>query len=463
VNSKNRFILIRLLLFEFILLNLVFTLYLYFRLPEFSLIDRTFLIKMSPIMLIYNFCWLFIILYIRDKEFYLDPDYNYFKNILISLFFFVGFVSTLVILLKISYFRRSTFIFPIFIFSYLNLLSHKYLLKYLKKRSSNLFSNTLLIVSPLEISKLDGFAKNIVRYGYLLLGYLEDREEKSENLLNLKIYGNINDFTHVLNTHSIDEVFIAVSKIEEKKIQELIHIADNFGIRVKLIPDNPKLIANKFKADTIGDFAVYKLRQSPLDDFNTTIIKSLFDFCFALLTIIILSPIFLIIAILIYLDSGGPIFYKPVRKGESGNTFKCYKFRTMSVNDDPLNGTKSTIKDDPRMTRVGKFLRKSDLDELPQFFNVLKGEMSVIGPRPHRVNLHKDFRKSVNDYMVRSYVKPGITGWAQVNGWRGPTDTIEEKNERIRHDIWYIENWSFWLDIKIIFLTLFGKHRNKAF
>jgi len=463
VNSKNRFILIKLLLFEFILLNLVLILFLYFRLPEFSLSDSTFLMKMIPIAIIYNFGWLFIILYIRDKEFYFDPDYSYFKNILTSLFFFVGFVATLLILLKINYFNRSTFIFPIFIFSYLNLLSHKFMLKYLKKRSSNLFSNTLLIGSPLKFSKLIGFTKDMPRYGYLLVGYLEDQEEKSKNVLNLDVFGNINDFTKVLTSHSIDEVFIAVSEIEERKIKELIKIADNFGVRVKLIPENPQLMANKFKASAIGDFAVYKLRQSPLDDFNTTIVKSLFDFCFALLTILILSPIYLIIGIFIYLDSRGPVFYKPLRKGESGNSFKCYKFRTMSVNDDPLNGTKSTTINDSRITRVGKFLRKNDLDELPQFFNVLKGEMSVIGPRPHRANLQNDFRRIVNDYMVRSYVKPGITGWAQVNGWRGPTVTNEQKNERIKHDLWYIENWSFWLDIKIIFLTLFGGHHKKAF
>jgi putative colanic acid biosynthesis UDP-glucose lipid carrier transferase len=450
-------------MFEFILLNLVFILYLYFRLPDFALIDPAFLMKILPIVIIYNFGWLFIILYIRDKEFYFDPNYNYFKNILISLFFFVGIVATLVILLKISYFSRSTFIFPIFIFSYLNLLSHKFLLKYLKKRSSELFSNTLLIGSPFELSKLKWFTKDMARYGYQLVGCLEDRDEGPKNILNLDVFGNINEFTSVLTTQSIDEVFIAVSEIEEEKIRELIHIADNFGIRVKLIPENPELMARNFKAGTIGDFAVYKLRQSPLDDFNTTIIKSLFDFCFALLTILIFSPIYLIIAILIYFDSGGPILYTPIRKGESGNTFKCYKFRTMSINDDPLNGTKSTIKNDPRITRIGKFLRKTDLDELPQFFNVLKGDMSVIGPRPHRAHLQKDFRKCVNDYMVRSYVKPGITGWAQVNGWRGPTVTDEQKNERIKHDIWYIENWSFWLDVKIIFLTLFGNHHKKAF
>ena len=463
MNSKNRYLLINLLAFEFVLLNSVLIIYLFFRLPEFSFIDPAFLKKMIPLIIIYNLSWLFIILYNREKEFYFDPDYNYLRSILTSLFFFVGIVATLVILFKIRYFARSTFIFPIFIFSYLNLISHKYLLKYLKKRSSNLFSNTLLIGSDLEFSELIGLTKGMARFGYILSGYLGDQDEQSKNVLNLKILGNINELSKVLTNNSIDEVFISVSQLEKRKITELIKITDSFGVRVKLIPEYPLLMASKFNAGTIGDFAVYKLRQSPLDNFNTTILKRLFDFCFALMIIIVCSPLYLLIGIFIYLDSRGPITYTPYRKGEAGKTFKCYKFRTMSVCDNPVNGTKSTIVNDPRITRVGKFLRKSDLDELPQFFNVLKGEMSVIGPRPHRANLQKDFRRSVNDYMVRSYIKPGITGWAQVNGWRGPTVTNEQKNERIKHDLWYIENWSFWLDIKIIFRTIFGRHRKKAF
>ena len=311
MNSKNRYILIKLLVFEFTLLNLVLLTYLFFRLPEFSFSDPAFLSKMLPLTIIYNFTWLFIILYIRDKEFYFDSDHSYLKSILTSLFFFVGFVATLVILLKMRYFNRSSFIIPIFIFSFLNLVSHKYLLKYLKKISSNLYSNTLLIGSALESSKLIGFTKGMARYGYLLVGYLEDREERSPNVLDMNVFGNINDFSKVLSQHSIDEVFIAVSELEEKKIKELIKIADNFGVRVKLIPENPKLMAKRFKADTIGDFAVYKLRQSPLDGFNTTMVKSLFDFCFALLILIVLSPLYLLIGLLIVLDSKGPVLYMP--------------------------------------------------------------------------------------------------------------------------------------------------------
>ena len=463
MNSKNRFLLINMLAFEFALLNLILVGFLYFRLPEFSLSDTTFIAKLIPLVIIYNLSWLFIVLYIRENEFYFTPDYRYFKSLLTSLFFFVGFVMTLVILLKIRYFNRSTFIIPIFIFSYLNLISHKYLLKNLKIRSSHLFSNTLLVGSGYDRSNLTSFTNAMTQYGYNVMGYLEDRLDRPISAVDLKIFGDLSSLAKVLTTNSIDEIFIAMSDMEHKKILETVKIADSFGVRVKLIPDNPLLMSKNYKAVTMGDLAVFNLRQSPLDNFNTTILKRLFDFIFSLFIILLCAPIYVLISIFIFLDSGGPILYKPIRKGEAGDIFKCYKFRTMSVSDNPLNGTKSTIVNDPRITRVGKFLRKTDLDELPQFFNVLKGNMSVIGPRPHRVNLQTDFRKSVNNYMVRSYIRPGITGWAQVNGWRGPTVTDEQKNERITHDLWYIENWSFWLDLKIIFLTLFGQHHKKAF
>lgn len=463
MNSKNRFVLINLLAIEFILLNFILVVFLYFRLPEFSFSDNSFLINLAKLAIIYNLSWLFIILYIRDNEFYFNADYGYLKNVLTSLFFFVGIVTTLVILLKISYFSRSTFIMPIFIFSYLLFISTKYLLKYLRKRGSHLFSNTLLIGSDYGGDNLTQFTNAMTQYGYNVMGYLEGRNKEAKNTLNLGIFGDIKDLSNVLNNNSIDEIFISMSDLGHDKITEVVKIADDFGVRVKLIPENPLLMSKSYKPVTMGDLAVFKLRQSPLDNFSLTILKRLFDFLFAIFILIAFSPIFLLIAILIYLDNKGPIFYTPYRKGEANKTFKCYKFRTMSVCEDPINGTKSTAVNDPRITRVGKFLRKADLDELPQFFNVLIGDMSVIGPRPHRIHLQNDFRNSVKNYMVRSYVKPGITGWAQVNGWRGPTVTAEQKNERVHHDLWYIENWSFWLDIKIVFMTLFGGHHKKAF
>jgi putative colanic acid biosynthesis UDP-glucose lipid carrier transferase len=421
------------------------------------------MINLAKLAVIYNFSWLFIILYIRDNEFYFSADYGHLKNVLTSLFFFVGIVTTLVAILKIEYFNSPTFIIPIFIFSYLLLISTKYLLKYLKKRGSHLFSNTLLIGSNFGGKNLKNFTTTMTQSGYNIMGYLEGQEVIPKNELGLSVFGNIKDLPTVLNNYSIDEIFVSMSDLKDEKISDVVKIADDFGVRVKLIPENPLLKSKNYKPLAMGNLAVFKLRQSPLDNFSLTILKRLFDFLFAFFILISFAPIFLIIAIIIYIDNPGPIFYTPFRKGEANKTFKCYKFRTMSVCEDTMNGSKSTAVNDPRITRVGKVLRKIDLDELPQFFNVLIGEMSVIGPRPHRIHLQNDFRSSVKNYMVRSYVKPGITGWAQVNGWRGPTVTDEQKNERVHHDLWYIENWSFWLDIKIIFMTVFGEHHKKAF
>jgi putative colanic acid biosynthesis UDP-glucose lipid carrier transferase len=463
MNKKNRFRVMNFLAFEFILLNVVFVAFLFFRLTEFSFSDETFIARIGILGLIYNFSWLFNILYVRNNEFYFNPDHGIFKSILISLFFFVGLMITIVSFLKLKYFNFSDLVIPSIIFSLLSLLIHKVLLNYLGKRSSRLLSSTLLIGSGLNNSKLKDFSSAMTQHGYNVIGYLENRVEKPKNVLNLNILCDINELSDVLKTNTIEEIFIDMAEIDNTKISEIIKIADNFGIRVKLIPENPMLMTSKYSSFKIQNLVVFRLRHTPLDNFNKVILKRLFDFCLSLTIIILFSPLFLLISIFIYIESGGPILYSPIRKGEGGKPFKCYKFRTMSVSDNPLNGTKSTIQDDPRITKIGKILRKTDLDEMPQFFNVLIGNMSVIGPRPHRIQLQNDFTQSVSNYMVRSYIKPGITGWAQVNGWRGPTITKEQKNERIKHDLWYLENWSFWLDLRIVFMTIFGKHHLKAF
>ncbi len=300
------------------------------------------------------------------------------------------------------------------------------------------------------------FATNNHYLGYDLIGLLNDRQpEWVEGRANH--IGTVDDLDHVLEAQAVDEIFISLPAHSKSKIRQAVKSADQHGVRVNIIPDTPSLDGHTYQSYALNDQPIFKLRQTPLDNFSNYLIKKVFDFTFATIVLFALSPVLVIIALLILLDGKGPVFYKPFRKGEGGKSFKCYKFRTMSICDDPLNGTKSTSRDDPRITPIGRFLRRWDLDELPQFINVLKGEMSVVGPRPHRVNLHNDFRKIVDDYMVRHYVKPGITGWAQVNGWRGPTVSRKQKTERVKHDLWYIENWSFWLDIKIIYLTVFGK------
>ncbi|MGD2084745.1 MAG: sugar transferase [Candidatus Aminicenantes bacterium] len=189
-------------------------------------------------------------------------------------------------------------------------------------------------------------------------------------------------------------------------------------------------------------------------------VKRLFDIFFSIFALVLVSPLLIVIGLLVKLTSKGSVLYVAERVGMGGHVFKMYKFRTMYYSEENRD-TLSTQENDSRITRLGRFLRKTNLDELPQFFNVLTGDMSVVGPRPHRVYLDKKLQNEVQNYVNRHCIKPGITGWAQVNGWRGPIDSDKHKMQRTLHDIWYIKNWSFRLDLKIILLTLFGKKTRK--
>jgi putative colanic acid biosynthesis UDP-glucose lipid carrier transferase len=211
-----------------------------------------------------------------------------------------------------------------------------------------------------------------------------------------------------------------------------------------------------------GHIDAVNVRQLPLDETYAFFLKNSFDKIFSAFALLALSPLFLVLAVLIKLDSPGTVFYCPVRIGKGGRPFKVFKFRSMRENDAHAGGILSTQKDDPRITKVGRILRKYSLDELPQFFNVLLGDMSVVGPRPHRSYLNQQLQESVDKYMIRHYFKPGITGWAQVNGWRGPTETDEQRKQRTLHDLWYMENWSLWLDVRIVYKTVFNGQTHKS-
>ncbi len=452
---------------EFLLLNFCILLVLFFKNPELtsSPIDKSFLVDSFRLILVCNLIWGLIILYDGNQDFYLNNDFwKRIKRLTANIFLFIGVVSTASVVFKIEYFNRTTLLLPIFLFFFLNLLLFSLLFEIYRRRRHMAFSSKILVVGAgQKWEQIMDFTKKIKPLGYDSIGLLDD-EKKLGGTNGMTVLGKVRDLPLVLDNKQVDEIFINGSSLKKEAIAEVIEVADYRGVRVNLIPEAPIYHGANFKPYDLDGLPVFQYRQSPLDTFNNFLLKKVFDFFFSFTVLILLSPLFLIIGLLIYLDGKGPIFYTPIRKGEAGQSFKCYKFRTMSVCDNPLNGTKSTVKNDPRITRIGKFLRKYDLDELPQFFNVLKGDMSVVGPRPHRVHLQTDFRKIVNDYMVRHYVKPGISGWAQVNGWRGPTQTIEQKKERIKHDLWYIENWSFGLDLKIIFSTVFGKKtRTNAF
>ena len=459
---KKHYIVFGHIVLEFLLLNLCMGLVLLMKNPDISLPVTGSVLGNESLRLafVFNSVWAVIVFFNGNKELYfIQSNRKRFKYIVINTFLFVGVISTIAILFKLEYFNRTTFLVPIFIFSFLNFFLFSLVYEYFKRQNQNPFdSNVVVIGSSEKWNEMESFSKRIQSRGYQIEGYILDKSSSGNSYDASNILGELKDLPQILQTKNVDEIFIATADLKKKKVNSILVNADYHGVRVNIVPETPVFTA-RFKSFNLEGIPIFQHRQTPLDFFKNALFKRAFDILFALAVLVLLSPLFIIIGLLIFIDNGWgkSILYKPYRKGEADESFRCFKFRTMSVNDNPLNGKRSTVKNDPRITRIGKFLRKYDLDELPQFLNVLKGDMSVVGPRPHRNNLQNDFRKVVNDYMVRHYVKPGVTGWAQVNGWRGPTQTDEQKKQRIKHDLWYIENWSFWLDIEIIFKTVFSK------
>mgnify|MGYP003945780885 CR=1 FL=1 len=251
----------------------------------------------------------------------------------------------------------------------------------------------------------------------------------------------------------IHDIFISLTPERLVEAPFLLREAEKQCVRLKFVPDFTESLISPFEIKYMESFPIISLRPEPLENANNAFKKRVFDILFSGFVILfILTWLFPILAILIKLESRGPVFFKQLRSGRNNKNFWCYKFRSMKVNSE--SDTRQASKEDDRITIIGRFLRKTNLDEFPQFFNVLLGNMSIIGPRPHMIKHTEQYRAIIDRYMVRHYLKPGITGWAQVNGFRGETHTNELMESRVNHDIWYFENWSLMLDIKIVFQTI---------
>ena len=292
--------------------------------------------------------------------------------------------------------------------------------------------------------------------GYNIAGFLGRKEHLGKTFEGTKFIGTFEDLPDVLKTHKFDRVVIAIPLKYYYHLNEIVDACEEEGIKAEIIPDYYKYLPAKPSVDMLDDMPIINIRYVPLDDAFNKFKKIIEDYFVAIVAIIITSPIMLITAIAIKLESPGPIIFKQERIGYNGKPFMMYKFRSMKVQDEDEEKSQWTTEDDPRKTRVGTFIRKMSIDELPQFFNVLKREMSVVGPRPERPYFVEQFKKEIPKYMVKHQVRPGLTGLAQVNGYRGNT-SIEK---RIEYDIRYVENWSLVLDIKIMFLTVFKRDHN---
>jgi len=292
---------------------------------------------------------------------------------------------------------------------------------------------------------------------YEIIGFMSDDSEKTR-FSNVKYLGRVSELENLLSLREItlDEIIIVLPLDNDKLIKNVIEFAKKNFVNVKFILLHHTLfLSRKIIVDQINNLPVLTFERVKLSNLHNRIIKRLFDIVFSLLVLLTIFPfLFLFASIGIKLSSPGPIFFKQKRKGYKGKPFVCYKFRTMHVMEKSLEVIQAKP-NDPRKFRFGDFLRRHNLDEFPQFINVLKGEMSVVGPRPHMIEHDEMYSKLINEYNLRFFAKPGLTGWAQVNGYRGATDDPELMRKRVEHDIWYIENWSFWLDLKIILMTIF--------
>jgi Undecaprenyl-phosphate glucose phosphotransferase len=284
-------------------------------------------------------------------------------------------------------------------------------------------------------------------HGYKFFGYFDD------NYSGQHIKGKISEVFDFCLNNRIDEIYCCLPDLEPEIVQELIDFSEEHFMKCKIIPDFRGFPYKGVEVQLYDYIPVLKVRPQPLDDSFNRFIKRAFDVIFSSIIILfILSWLMPLISLLIILDSRGPILFKQLRHGKNNKPFVCYKFRTMVQNKDA--DLKQATKNDPRITSVGSFLRKTSLDEIPQFFNVFFGEMSVIGPRPHPLHLNNSFKPQIDKFMLRHAVKPGITGLAQAKGYRGETSNVHSMKNRVKLDKFYVENWSLVFDLKIIFLTV---------
>lgn len=336
-------------------------------------------------------------------------------------------------------------------------ISSQKLLKKFRSKGYN-FKRVIIVGAGYTGRELYAMLQSDLGYGYKVFGFFDDDEELGKSLEEYR--GPLSGIEDFVKAEAIDEIYCALPPIEFKdEILSLLKYADSHIIPVFIVPEVSHYLRNRLFLRSIGNIPIFTLRKEPLSNPIRKFGKRLFDLVFSSLFLLVSPVLFIPIAIAVKMSSPGPVFFKQKRSGLLGKEFYCYKFRTMrqNKNSDLLQATK----DDPRKTRVGDFLRRTSLDELPQFINVFKGDMSIVGPRPHMLKHTEDYSKIIDQYMLRLLIKPGITGWAQVNGFRGETRELWQMEKRVEFDIWYIENWNFWLDLKIIVLTVLNAFRGE--
>ena len=405
------------------------------------------------LLLIFNLSWLvvayFLNIYSLNRLFKMEEVV---KDLIKAISFHLLVLTAFLFLIKGSLFSRQHLTFTFMLILLLLPIWRVFALYLIKKYRELGFNNINIVIVGVNKTAFDlhNFFINDSANGYNLLAVFSDEKPKYQFDCNSH---PISELENYCLENSISQVYFTLPYTNNNLMEKLLTFSDRKMIRFRIVPDYSTFKSRKIGFDFYGNLPVLTLREEPLQRNFNRITKRLFDLFFSSLVILfILSWLYPILFILIKLDSKGPVLFKQIRSGIDNKNFECYKFRSMKVNNS--SDLKQAVKNDDRITTLGKFLRKTSLDEFPQFLNVFKGEMSVVGPRPHMIKHTDDYSKLIDNYMVRQLVKPGITGAAQANGFRGEIVKFEDIKNRVEYDVWYIENWSILLDVKLIFLTI---------
>lgn len=361
--------------------------------------------------------------------------------------------------LRIIDFSRSV----IFIFYGINIVAEtllrnviRYILRDMRRRGFNQKHVLLVGYSRAAEEYVDRIITN-PQWGYTVYGILDDDVEAGTVYKGISVIGRISDLIEILERESLDEIGITLGLGEYYRLEEIVALCEKSGVHTKFIPDYNNIIPTKPYTEDILGLPVINIRHVPLTNNFYALVKRVIDILGSLCGMVLASPVMLVACLLIKLTSPGPLIYRQERVGLHNKTFQMYKFRSMEVQKESEEKKAWTTKNDPRVTGIGKLMRRTSIDELPQLFNILKGDMSLVGPRPERPFFVEKFREEIPRYMVKHQVRPGLTGWAQVNGYRGDTSI----RKRIEYDLYYIENWTLGFDVKILVLTVFKGFVNK--
>ena len=441
---------------DMVVLNLMFLL-VYHELDSFytKAIDN----NLREVLLLLNFCYFFSLYFVpiqlHRSIVYLDKIVQRAFSV-ISLLIFL--FATCLIFLNVgdvlATFLVVYYVSTIVVFSCWRVFV-RMLLKFYRRKGYN-FKRVVIVGAGKNGMELYRAMQDDISSGFNILGFFDDNLALKDILPSY--LGTTDKVEEFAIAKDIDEIYCTLPGTNDEKILRMLNFAEKQMIRFYIVPEFYRNVKKSMVMEFLESVPLLTIRREPLQAFYNRALKRSFDLVFSSVVLCTIFPIlYVLIGFLIKRSSPGPIFFKQKRTGLYGHDFECYKFRTMRVNDQA--DTMQAVKDDPRKTKIGDFLRRTNLDEFPQFINVFKGDMSVVGPRPHMLKHTEQYSALIDKYMVRHLVKPGVTGWAQVTGYRGETKTLEQMEGRVKRDVWYIENWTFFLDLKIIVVTLVNMFR----